>query len=102
MLCVAPIKILKIDSVESSPVILFVVITHKQLVHRGGRNPLLVFTHDASFRSIVKKADTKAEGSLAAEPPLAMPSDEEWVTLDLKARKRGDGLTVFRPQSSLV
>eukprot|EP00752_Nemacystus_decipiens_P007499 g6700.t1 len=31
-----------------------------------------------------EKADTKAEGSLPAEPPLAMPSDEEWVTLDLK------------------
>lgn len=40
----------------------------------------------SKMQSVVKQVDNKAEGSLIAEPPLAMPSDEEWVTLDLKVR----------------
>eukprot|EP00903_Cladosiphon_okamuranus_P006170 g6067.t1 len=31
-----------------------------------------------------EKVAAKGESSLVAEPPLAMPSDEEWVTLELK------------------
>ncbi|CAM9357795.1 unnamed protein product, partial [Pylaiella littoralis] len=31
-----------------------------------------------------EKVDNKPENSLPTEPALAMPSDEEWITLDLK------------------
>ena len=49
----------------------------------------------SSFHSAGEKVENKAEGQLKPEPPLAMPSDEEWVTLDLKVGRTKQEVSII-------